>query len=212
MASLAPHLTHAPPRRAGRKLAWLVPSVVTGATAPLGWIVVRASRHALGANPIARALNELGLLALVLLLASLACTPLAIATGAAWPMRLRKTLGLLGFGYACLHLATYVVLDQRLALGTLAEDLVKRPFILVGTLALALLVPLAATSTARALKRMGFARWKRLHRLAYVAPALGVVHFAWSQKKDITEPLAAGAVLALLLAVRIASRARAKSA
>ena len=85
MASLAPELTRMPSRGAGKKLAWLVPSVVTGAIAPLAWILLRASRHALGANPIARALNELGLLALVLLLASLACTPLKIATGAAWP-------------------------------------------------------------------------------------------------------------------------------
>lgn len=212
MASAAPAAMRAPARASGKKLAWLVPSVVAGGLVPLAWILFRAARHALGANPIARALNELGLLALVLLFLSLACTPLKIVTGWTWPIRIRKTLGLLGFAYAAIHFTTYVVIDQRLAIGAVAADVAKRPFILVGTVALALLVPLALTSTSSALKRMGFARWKRLHRLAYVAPALGVVHFVWRQKKDITEPLVYGAILALLLAVRVVDAWRSRGA
>ncbi len=117
-------------------------------------------------------------------------------------MRLRKLLGLLAFAYASLHFLTYAVLDQGLALGVILEDITKRPFITVGFLALVLLVPLAMTSTNRMVRRMGFPVWQRLHRLAYVSASLGVVHFVWRVKKDITEPLVYGGVLALLFLIR----------
>ena len=188
-----------------RKLSWLVPAVVTGALVPLAAMILRALRGTLGANPIAEALNQLGLLALVLLVASLTATPLKLLSGWTWPIRIRKTLGLLGFFYACLHLLTYAALDQGLDLRAIFEDVTQRPFILVGLGAFVLLVPLAATSTAKALKRMGHARWKRLHRLAYVATSLGVVHFFLRVKKDATEPLFYALVLAALFGIRIAS-------
>lgn len=185
------------------KLGWLVPAIVTGGLAPAVVLVIRAVRKDLGANPIAEVMNQLGLLALVLLVLSLAATPLQIATGWKWPIRIRKTLGLLGFFYVCAHFLVYAVLDQSLALGAIAADITKRPFTLVGFVAFVLLVPLAATSTASALKRMGFARWKRLHRLAYAAAILGVVHFVMRVKKDVTEPAIYGALLGGLFLIRI---------
>lgn len=185
-------------------LPWLWPAVVTGGAVPAVAIAVRAARGGLGANPVAEALNQLGLLALVFLVASLACTPVKELTGHTWPIRIRKTLGLYGFFYAAVHLLTYAGLDQALDMKAIGGDIVKRPFILVGFTAFVLLVPLAVTSTARMLKHLGFARWKRLHRLAYVAASLGAVHFYLRVKKDHTEPLIYGALLAALFAVRIA--------
>jgi methionine sulfoxide reductase heme-binding subunit len=202
-AITAPAKRAAAPR--GGKLAWLVPAVVTGGLLPAVLLAARAQRGDLGANPITEALNQLGLLALVLLVLSLACTPMKILTGATWPIRIRKTLGLLGFFYVCAHLSVYAAVDQSLALRPILEDITKRPFILVGFVAFLLLIPLAATSTAKALKRLGFATWKRLHRLAYVVAILGVVHFFLRVKKDTTEPMIYGAILAGLFLVRIAA-------
>jgi methionine sulfoxide reductase heme-binding subunit len=186
-----------------KPLPWLVPAVLTGALAPLPLMALRAARGTLGANPIAEALNQLGLLALVLLIASLACTPLKILFGWTWPIRIRKTLGLTGFAYAAIHVLTYSVLDQALAWGAILEDILERNFIAVGLIAFLLLIPLAVTSTSGMLKRLGFARWKQLHRLAYVAAGLGVVHFVWRVKKDLNEPLTYGAILAGLLVIRL---------
>lgn len=189
-------------------LRWLPPAVTAGGLLPLALLAVEALSGGLGPNPVERVLNQTGLLALVLLVASLACTPLRLVARWTWLMRIRKHLGLLGFTYGVLHFLTYTVVDQGLALGGLVEDVVKRPFITVGLAALVLLVPLAATSTAESVRRMGFGAWQRLHRLAYVAAVLGVVHFYWRVKKDVTEPALYGAVLAALLAVRVAEAVR----
>jgi sulfoxide reductase heme-binding subunit YedZ len=157
---------------------------------------------------VSEALNELGLLALVFLVASLAATPLKTLTGWTWPIRIRKTLGLLAFFYASLHLLTYAGVDQLLDVRAIGQDIVKRPFILVGFVAFLILVPLAVTSTAGMLKRLGFARWKALHRLAYAAAVLGVVHFFLRVKKDLREPAVYAAILALLFAVRLGAAIR----
>jgi sulfoxide reductase heme-binding subunit YedZ len=188
--------------------AWLKPGVLIGALLPLAVTMVRAAQGTLGANPVAAALNQFGLLALIFLLASLAATPAKRLFGITWPLRIRRMLGLLSFFYASLHVLTYVLLDRLGELGTLWEDVIKRPFISVGALAFGLLVPLALTSTRDAQKRMGFRRWQALHRLGYVIAPLGIVHFVWREKKDISEPLLYGAVLALLLMVRVFSRKR----
>lgn len=182
---------------------WLKPGVLLGALLPLLFIAVAALRGTLGANPVSEVLNQLGLLALIFLIASLAATPLKITVGWTWPVRIRRLLGLLAFFYATLHLLTYVVVDRYGELATLGEDLVKRPFITVGMFAWLLLVPLALTSTRRSIKRLGFATWQRLHRLSYVAAVFAVVHFLWRVKKDASEPLAYGAIVALLLVVRL---------
>lgn len=187
---------------AGRRLSWLEPAIVTGGLIPLLVLGARAARGALGANAIAEALNQLGMLALVLLVASLAATPLKLVLGWAWPLRIRKALGLLAFFYACAHFLVYAGIDQGLDGAAILADITERPFILAGFTALLVLVPLAATSTAGMLKRLGFARWKRLHRLAYVAAVLGVAHFFLRVKKDATEPLVYAALLALLFAAR----------
>lgn len=183
-------------------LPWLLPAILTGAFVPLAVLLFRAGNGTLGADPVAISLNKLGLLALIFLVASLACTPLKILFGWTWPMRIRKTLGLLGFAYASLHVLTYLVVDQGLDLRAILADLYKRRFITSGALAYLALVPLAWTSTAASVRRLGFARWTRLHRLAYLAAILGVVHFIWRVKKDETEPLTYAAVLAALFAVR----------
>lgn len=182
---------------------WLTPALVTGASVPAVFYTVEAARGRLGANPIAEALNAFGLCALVLLIASLACTPVRVVTGVAWIQPVRRTLGLLGAGYAALHLLLYAVVDQGLALKAIVTDVLKRPFITVGMLAFALLVPLAWTSTKVQIARLGGARWRRLHRLAYVVAPLGVLHFALRVKKDLSEPLVYGAIVALLLGVRV---------
>lgn len=198
------------PARVAR-LGWLVPAVVTGGLIPAAALGVRAARGALGANPIAEALNQLGALTLALLVASLAATPLKIVTGWTWPIRIRKSLGLLAFAYACAHFLLYAALDQGLSLDAVAEDVAERPFILAGVAGLLVLVPLAATSTARMLKRLGHARWKRIHRLAYVAGVLGVTHFFLRVKKDSTEPMIYAAVLGVLFAARIADWLRGRA-
>jgi methionine sulfoxide reductase heme-binding subunit len=196
----------------GGPLPWLKPAVFTGSLVPLVALVIRAARGTLGANAIAEALNQLGLLALVFVVASLTCTPLKTLTGATWPIRLRKMLGLFGAFYAWLHLLTYAGLDQVLDFSAIVKDITERKFILLGFLAFLLLVPLAVTSTAAMVKRLGFIWWKRLHRLAYVAATLGVIHFVLRVKKDVTEPAIFGAILALLFAVRIASYLKERAA
>jgi methionine sulfoxide reductase heme-binding subunit len=170
--------------------------------ARIGWLLAEGQ---LGANPVAEALNRLGFWALTLLLASLAPTPIKILTGWTWPIALRKMLGLLAFGYACLHFAVYVGVDQFFDFGEIVADIVKRKFITVGFAALVLLVPLAATSTSGMVKRLGARRWNKLHRLVYLAAALGVVHFVWRVKADLFQPLVMAAVLTALMAVRLGS-------
>ena len=174
-----------------------------GSLAPAIRLLVLGARGELGANPIATALNQLGLVALIFLIASLAATPLKTTLGWTWPIRIRRMLGLYAFFYASLHFLTYLGLDQVLDLRAVFADITKRNFIAVGFTAFVLLVPLAVTSTDAMVRRLGFVRWKRLHRLVYVAAALGVVHFIWRVKKDLSQPLTYGAVLALLLAIRV---------
>jgi sulfoxide reductase heme-binding subunit YedZ len=187
------------------------PAVLTGSLVPLAAIVLRASRNELGADPIAQALNQLGLMALVFLVTALACTPLKTFLGWTWPIRLRRMLGLLAFFYALLHVVTYVALDQGLDWRAIVDDIVKRKFIFVGFATFVLLLPLTATSTTAAIRRLGYPRWKQLHRLAYLAPALAVLHFTWRVKRDIREPVTYGVVLAALLIARLINEQQARN-
>jgi sulfoxide reductase heme-binding subunit YedZ len=187
---------------------WLAPGLFVGALTPLAVILARVATGTLGAEPVAIALNQLGLLALVFLVASLACTPLKIVTGWTWPVRVRKMLGLFAFFYASLHFVTYAVIDQGVNLAVILEDISKRPFIAVGFAALVLMTPLAITSTNRMVQRLGFVRWKRLHRLAYAAGALGVIHFFLRVKRDVSEPAVYGAILGVMLVVRVIAALR----
>ncbi|HEX8825572.1 MAG TPA: protein-methionine-sulfoxide reductase heme-binding subunit MsrQ [Archangium sp.] len=191
---------------------WLKPAVLVGGLSPLALLALGLLQDTLGANPIERVLNQTGMLALILLVATLTCTPLKVVAGWTWPMRVRRLLGLLGFTYAVLHFLTYVVVDQGMDFAIILEDIAQRPFITVGFLALVLLVPLAVTSTNRMVRRLGFPVWQRLHRLIYVVATLGVMHFMWRVKKDLTEPLVYAAVLALLFAIRIVEAIRKRRA
>ena len=182
---------------------WLKPGVLVGSLVPVTAIFVRAARGELGADPIAQALNQLGLVALVFLIAALSCSPLKLFVGWTWPIRLRRMLGVLAVVYAALHVATYVALDQSFDWAAIFADVVKRKFLFVGLAAFVLIVPLAATSTNGSVKRLGFVRWKRLHRMAYLAPAFAVLHFVWRVKKNVTEPAVYGTFLAALLLVRV---------
>lgn len=188
---------------------WLVPAIFTGAMFPAITLLWRAKAHELGANPIELVLNQLGLAALILLILSLACTPLKIVFGWVWPIRIRKTLGLWAFFYALMHVLTYAVLDQGLNWKVIWEDVIERKFIFVGFTAFVLLVPLAVTSTSGMVKRLGARNWQRLHRLAYVAALCAAVHFVWRVKKDVTEPLIYGTVLAALLITRLFQKRKA---
>ena len=197
-----------PPRRA--PLPWLKPGLFAGALLPLGLLLWRAAHRTLGADAVAVGLNQLGYLALVFLMASLACTPLKILTGWTWPVRVRRMLGLLTMFYAALHLITYVAIDQQLDWAVLWSDVTQRRFMIVGFGAFLLLLPLAWTSTDASVRRLGFQRWKGLHRLAYVAGVLAVVHFLWRVKLDRRVPLTWAAILGVLFLIRIVDGLRAR--
>ena len=187
---------------------WLKPGLFAGALIPLAVLLWRAAHRTLGADAIAIGLNQLGYLALVFLIASLACTPLKILTGWTWPIRMRRMLGLFAFFYASVHLLTYVGIDQQLDWAVLWGDVTQRKFMVVGFLAFLCLAPLAWTSTDASVRRLGFKRWKSLHRLAYVAGVLAVVHFTWRVKSDVRVPMTWAAILAALFLLRIADGVR----
>jgi methionine sulfoxide reductase heme-binding subunit len=159
-------------------------------------------------NPIEYVTRELGQTALRLLLASLAATPLRILFGLSWPLTLRRLLGLFAFFYVCLHFGVWIVLDHFFDWRTMADDVVKRPWITVGVTALLLLAPLAATSTTGMIKWMGGVAWRRLHRLVYVAAVLGVLHYIWLAKKVLIQPWVYATLLAVLLGIRAADALR----
>jgi sulfoxide reductase heme-binding subunit YedZ len=174
------------------------------ASIPLAKIVADGLLGRLGANPIEMVLNRLGFWTLTFLTLSLAATPAHDLLGLAWPVRVRRMLGLFAFSYATLHLLWYVGVDQLLDLRVLAKDVAKRKFMTVGFTAWLVLVPLAVTSTDRWVRRLGYARWKRLHRAVYAAALLGVVHFVWRVKADLRRPSWFIAAVALLLLARLA--------
>jgi methionine sulfoxide reductase heme-binding subunit len=156
----------------------------------------------LGTDPVAVMLHTCGKWTLNFLMIALCMTPLRDATHSVFWLRFRRMFGLFAFFYVLLHLTVYLVLDQAGKLGALWEDIVKRPYITIGMLALCLLIPLAVTSTAKAQRRLG-RRWIRLHRLVYVIAILGVWHYWWGVKKDIREPLLYVCGLSLLLGYRL---------
>jgi sulfoxide reductase heme-binding subunit YedZ len=165
----------------------------------------------LGANPIEAMLDRFGNWALRFILITLAITPLRRITGWNWLSRFRRMLGLFTFFYALMHFLTWLVLDRELRLSDILEDLVERPFIALGFTAVVLLTALAVTSFMAIRRRMG-RNWQRLHNAAYLIAILGVWHYWWQVKKDITEPLIYAAILAGLRAARLIGRWRRKRA
>ena len=178
------------------------------ALVPLALLIGDAVTGGLGVEPIETVTHRTGWWALTLLLATLTVTPLRRITGWNRLIEVRKPLGLSAFLYVSLHFTTYVALDQWFAISYIIEDIAERPYITVGFTAFLLLIPLAATSTRGAIRRLGGRKWQRLHRLIYPAAVLGVLHFFWLVKADTREPLTFAAVLAVLLLMRVPAVSR----
>ena len=155
----------------------------------------------LGANPFEVLTRSTGEWTLRFLFITLAMTPLRQLTGSAWPLRLRRMLGLFTFFYVCIHLSTYIWLDHFFDWDEIWRDIVKRPYITIGMLAFTLLTPLALTSTKKMMKRLG-RRWKSLHKLIYLIAILGVLHFLLLVKADLFEPIIYASILLILFFVR----------
>ena len=183
------------------KPRWLKIVVHTGALLPLAWIAWQYTQGLFLVDPVREITTLTGRTALILLVLSLACTPVNTLLGFKQVLRVRRPLGLYAFLYASLHFATFVGLDYGFDLGLLVEAILAQRYVIVGFVAGLILLALALTSTRGWQKRLG-KRWKRLHRLVYVAGILAVVHFAWLVK-DNRVPLQYGAALALLLVLRL---------
>jgi methionine sulfoxide reductase heme-binding subunit len=180
--------------------------------APLAWLAWAGFAGRLGANPISEVTKETGTWTLRFVVLALAITPVRKLTGWNLLVRYRRMLGLFAFFYGSLHFLTYVGLDQFFDAASITKDVIKRPFITVGFTAFLLMLPLALTSTTGWIRRLGGKRWQMLHRLIYVTAALGVVHYWWLVKADIARPLTYGAIVATLLAARVALRVTPKPA
>ncbi|MDR3391403.1 MAG: sulfoxide reductase heme-binding subunit YedZ [Sulfuriferula sp.] len=175
---------------------------------PLLRLIFLGLSGGLGTNPIEFITHSTGTWTLVGLMLTLTVTPLRQLTGWHSLIRVRRMLGLFSFFYACLHFLTYVWLDQFFDFAAMIKDVYKRPFITVGFAAFLLLIPLAVTSSNNMIRRLGAKRWQMLHRLVYAIAILGVLHYAWLVKKDLTQPLIYAAVLTLLLGWRLVHRWR----
>jgi sulfoxide reductase heme-binding subunit YedZ len=172
---------------------------------PVSVLLWKGLHGQLGANPVDVITRSTGKWTLTFLLITLSVTPLRNLSGSPWLVRFRRMLGLFAFFYGSLHLMTFVWLDKFFDVHAMLHDIAKRRFITAGMTAWALLLPLALTSTAGWIRRLGGKRWQRLHRLIYFSAAAGVVHFIWLVKADLRRPLTYGAILAILLAYRGAS-------
>jgi sulfoxide reductase heme-binding subunit YedZ len=194
--------------RAGRH--WLLhplaqPLVVLLGLAPLAWLVWGAATNQLGPNPAETLIRSSGDWALRGLCLTLAMTPLRVWLKQPALARFRRTLGLLTFTWALLHFTAYAGLDMEWSLPAIVQDIPKRPFALVGALALLLMLPLAATSFNRAIKALGAARWQALHRLVYACAGLALLHFFWmrASKNRLGEVAIYAAILGLLMGWRL---------
>ncbi len=198
-----------PRRTFPASLFWPKCAAHIAALLPLAWWLWRIFRGELGPDPVAQLTHASGDWALRLLLLALAVTPLRKMTGWNVLARFRRLAGLYAFFYASLHLAVYLVLDLGGYWAQILEDIAKRPFITVGFAAWLILLALAATSTQAAMRLLKRA-WTRLHKLAYAAGVLAVLHFWWLVKADVREPALYAAILAALLALRLPWRKSAR--
>ena len=167
------------------------------------WLSLGSDPAALGADPTQAAMFFTGRGALRLLVISLAVTPVRrLSPKLSWLIRFRRMLGLYAFLYACLHLATYAWFYAGLSLAAMIDDISQRSFITAGLAAWLLLIPLALTSTAWSIRKLGGKNWNRLHRLAYLSAFAGIVHYWWGMKKGVPTPLAITIVFFVLMAAR----------
>jgi len=171
--------------------------------APTAYLAWGLLYDGLGPNPIEYITRDTGDWTLRFLLISLLVTPARRLLGRPELIRYRRMLGLFAFYYAFLHFVTYIWLDRFFDVADTLKDIAKRPFITVGFASFVLLIPLAVTSTAGWIRRLGGKRWALLHRLVYVSVILGVVHYWWLVKSDIRLPAMYGAILFALLAMRL---------
>ncbi len=190
------------PRRFGAALVVLSLVPAGYAIFALASDILRGTRM-LGSNPVKEGEHFLGEWTLRFLVATLCVTPLRQVFGWNWIAKHRRTMGLFAFTYGLLHWLTYVLLDIQLDVGELVADVAKRPYILIGSVALLLMLPLALTSTKKMMARLGGKRWNRLHILVYVSCVLGVIHFWMSVKADIGKPLLFASMFAILFAYRL---------
>jgi methionine sulfoxide reductase heme-binding subunit len=211
-----------------RIVRWVFkPLVFIAGLGPLAWLVWAVVTGNLSANPLSDLTNETGVWTLRFICITLAITPLRALSGWNAVIRFRRMTGLFAFFYGTLHFLIYVIADRfagldftdgmftlttaRNLVASVGEDIYKRPFITIGFSAWLTMVPLAITSTAGMIRRLGGRRWNLLHRLVYLTGILGVVHYWWLVKADIRRPVAYGVVVGVLLAVRVA-RAKWRSA
>lgn len=172
---------------------------------PLSVLLWKGFHHQLGANPVDVVTRTTGKWTLTFLLITLSVSPVRKIFHLPWLIRFRRMLGLFAFFYGTLHLTTYVWLDKFFDVQAMLHDIAKRRFITAGLTAWAAMLPLALTSTAGWIRRLGGKRWQALHRLIYLSAAAGVIHFIWLVKADLRRPLTYGLILAILLAYRIVS-------
>jgi sulfoxide reductase heme-binding subunit YedZ len=184
-----------------KRITWLRVAVFGGALVPAIQLVVGFFTDSLTANPIEFITRQTGYWALLLLVATLAITPLRRLTGWNQIIKLRRMLGLFSFFYATVHLLTWIVLDKFFDVAWMIEDIAERRFITIGMLTWLLLLPLAITSTKGMIRRLG-RRWQVLHRLTYVAGITGVVHYWWLVKADLFYPQMLSLWLGVLFGVR----------
>ena len=184
---------------------WAKPLVFALCLLPLSWLLYRVVQDQLGANPQEALIRATGDWALRFLVIVLAVTPLRELSGLSALARYRRMLGVFMYFYALLHFLSYSGFDMGFDVADIFNDIVKRPFILVGSLALLLLTPLAATSFNAAIRAVGAQRWQRLHRLVYAVAGLAILHFFWMRagKNDFAEVLVYAGILALLLGWRL---------
>ena len=184
--------------------------VLVNCAVPAGLLAWDAWHHQLGANPVNFAILTTGLMALIFLALTLTVTPLRKLTGLNWIIFSRRTLGLYAFFYALLHFLIFFFLDRQGSIASTLSEMVKRKYLIVGSIGLFVMVPLAVTSTNAMIKKLGGKRWRALHRLAYVAAIAGVIHYYMQAKKDVRQPLAFAIVLAILLGWRLVDYWRTK--
>lgn len=180
-----------------KTLVWLA------CLAPVAWLVWGAVTNNLGPDPTGEIAFDTGTTTLWLLIITLAISPARrILPGLSWLIKFRRLVGLFAFFYGTIHLLAYVGLYAGFNVPLMLSDIAKRRYITAGMAAYLLLIPLAATSTTWAIRKLGGKRWNRLHALIYIAAVLGVIHFWWQQKPGVLKPLPATVVVVLLLAVR----------
>src|SRR5208337_1742762 len=178
-------------------------AIFLAALVPLGRLVWKAFHGGLGANPIEFITHSTGDWTLILVLATLSITPLRRITRQYWLIGIRRMAGLFAFFYGTLHFLTYIWLDKFFDIHEILKDVAKRRFITVGFSAFVLMIPLALTSTAWSIRRLGGKNWRRLHRLIYFTGILAVIHYYWLVKADHRKPIEYAIVLGILLAYRV---------